>query len=460
MDNGNRKLIFSLLGIGVAIGIILSAIAGGIFHLITGSKSNETVLPVSPNVVESLSDTDSSDSIDTESEAISSEDASASSIPPTHEGDTWNKDTVYNGGEQVQYNGKIYQSKWWTQGDVPDSATEPSPWDCVGEAPKKETSSEAEEDIMNEPNVKPSDKKDGQFKVVGYYPDWEADKMDRIQYDVVTHIIYAFAIPKEDGTLRPLDNPSTAKKLIKQAHKNDTKVLIAIGGWSYNDIPLEPTFKAATNSDEKIDSLVKSIFDMVDEYGFDGVDVDWEHPRYGDVTQTQYEKLIVALNKETKKRNLLLTCAVLSGVSAEGTTMYDAAAHTDTVLNCLDWINVMAYDGGDGERHSSFDFAVNCGNYWKNTRKLPAEKVVLGVPFYGRPSWSTYDAILEINPDAYKTDITTVRGMEAHYNGIATIQKKTKWAKENVGGIMIWELSQDTTDKSKSLLSAIGKIAK
>lgn len=457
MDNGNRKLILSLLAVGIAIGIILSAIFGGIFHLIAGQKAKEASTTEVSSIVSE--ETTSSEVSETTSgnETSSSE---AETPIKTHEGDTWSKDTVYNGGEQVQYNGKIYQSKWWTQGDVPNSETEPSPWELVGEAPKEETASKPEEDIMNEPDIKPSNKKDNAFRVVGYYPDWEADKMDRIQYDVITHINYAFAIPKEDGTLRPLDNPDTAKKLIKQAHKNDTKVLIAIGGWSYNDIPLEPTFKAATNSDDKIDTLVKSILDMVEHYGFDGVDIDWEHPRYGDITQTQYEKFITALNKETKKKGLLLTAAVLSGVSADGTKMYDAAAHTDKVLSCLDWINVMAYDGGDGDRHSSFDFAVNCGKYWHEARKLPAEKVVLGVPFYARPSWSPYDAILEANPDAYKTDISTIRGMEAHYNGIATIQKKTKWAKENVGGIMIWELSQDTTDKSKSLLSAIGKIAK
>ena len=30
------------------------------------------------------------------------------------------------------------------------------------------------------------------------------------------------------------------------------------------------------------------------------------------------------------------------------------------VLNAVDFINVMAYDGGDGERHSSYQFAVHC----------------------------------------------------------------------------------------------------
>lgn len=442
MDSGNRKMILSLLGIGIVIGIIFSAIVGGTVHLIMALKS-DTILSTQGTTVES--------------EIVQSGKAESQT---SHSGDTWQKDAVYQSGDEVQYANNIYQAKWWTQGDQPDINSETSPWKLIGEVERQKDNTEKDEKQMNTEMIKASGKNDKGYKVVGYYPDWELDKQDRIQYDVVTHIIYAFAIPNNDGTIKPLDHPENAKKLISDAHKNDVKVMIAVGGWSYNDQSLEPVFKEATNSDEKIATFVSEMMKLVKQYGFDGIDVDWEHPRYGDVTQKQYENLIVALGKELKKDDLLLTSAVLSGVSADGVVMYDAAVHTDTVLNTVDWLNVMAYDGGDGERHSSYDFAVNCANYWKVTRKMPADKVVLGVPFYGRPSWSTYDAILEANPNAHTTDISMINGMEAYYNGIATIQKKAKWAKENVGGTMIWELSQDTLDKEKSLLSAIGTVIK
>lgn len=47
--------------------------------------------------------------------------------------------------------------------------------------------------------------------------------------------------------------------------------------------------------------------------------------------------------------------------------------------------------------------------------------------------------------------------MEVYYNGVDTITDKTLYAKENLGGIMIWELTQDTQDADKSLLQAIGE---
>lgn len=297
------------------------------------------------------------------------------------------------------------------------------------------------------------------FKVVGYFPSWSGNKLDRIQFDIVTHINYAFAIPTPDGSLLPLENPDLARTLIAQVHANNVKVLLAVGGWEYNGTPLENTFVQATNTDAKIQKFANAIMDMVREYGFDGVDMDWEHPRHGEPSQYQYEKLMLTLSNMCKSENKLLTSAVLSGVSPDGIIYWDSAAHTDAVLNAVDWINVMAYDGGDGERHSSYDFAVNCGLYWRDTRNMPPEKVVLGVPFYGRPSWASYDQILQANPEAYKTDTSMINGMLAHYNGIPTIKAKTSWAKQNVGGIMIWELSQDTSDRSKSLLSAIGEVA-
>lgn len=300
-------------------------------------------------------------------------------------------------------------------------------------------------------------KVDKSFKVAGYYPSWGGSDHEKIRFDVLTHINYSFAIPTVDGDIRPLENPERAQAIIKEAHKHNVKVLIAVGGWSYNDNPLEPAFKGATETSEKTKKLVDNIMKLVDQYGFDGVDMDWEHPRFGEPSQQQYFNLMESLRAEVNKRNLLLTAAVVSGPTPDGTVLYDAGAHTDEVISLVDWLNIMAYDGGDGDRHSSYDFAVACGNYWSKTRGIAKEKCVLGLPFYGRPSWAAYEDILASNPDAYKTDISTINGMQAHYNGIATIQKKTKFAAENLGGVMIWEITQDTPDKAKSLQNAIGE---
>lgn len=47
----------------------------------------------------------------------------------------WNENTVYTGGEIVEYNGSLYQASWWTQGDNPElSGSDANPWSYIGPA--------------------------------------------------------------------------------------------------------------------------------------------------------------------------------------------------------------------------------------------------------------------------------------------------------------------------------------
>lgn len=122
---------------------------------------------------------------------------------------------------------------------------------------------------------------------------------------------------------------------------------------------------------------------MVEEYGFDGADMDWEHPRVKKGSHKQNEYLLELLAQKLHAKGKLLTAAVLGGRDAAGNddledqngySISDAAmGHTDRALELLDFVHIMSYDGGDGPLHSSCEFAVACGDYWKNTRGVPAE---------------------------------------------------------------------------------------
>ena len=293
------------------------------------------------------------------------------------------------------------------------------------------------------------------FRVVAYYPSWRSlSQVASVPFDQLTHLIYAFAIPTEDGGLQPLENAAAASALIREAHARGVKVLLAVGGWSDDTKLLEPVFAAATSTAAKRTKLADAITAMCNTYGFDGVDLDWEYPRTSG-TYRQYEQLIAALSQRLQSRGKLLTAAVIGGAATSGAPYSGAAAFTDQVLNTVDWIHVMAYDGDNGSRHSTYDYAVACGKYWRNTRGMPAEKVVLGLPFYARPGGIPYRSILQAVPDADQHDTVLYRGQRIWYNGTATIAAKTAYALENLGGVMIWEITQDAAGSPKSLLSAI-----
>lgn len=440
---------------GVLLGVFLTGGVIGWVHLIRETKPagteglSEEASKEEEEIVADIDDADTETVGDTDTETA---DDKVSDTQGTL-GDTWDAQTVYTGGEEVAYGGKIYRARWWTQGEAPGTS---DVWEDTLVAAVQPEALDWEEDIDAPPRTDVAKRED--FKVVGYFPSWKEDT-GKIQYDVLTHINYAFAIPTEEGKLLPLENAPMAQRIIQKAHEKGVKVFIAVGGWSYHDVPLESTFVAATETEEKRKSFAKEIVALCDEYGFDGVDLDWEHPRVDGNSSKQYEALLIELAELLHAEGKQLSSAVLSGVTADGNVYYDSAAHTDKVLETVDWINVMAYDGGDGERHSAYDFAVNCGAYWTKTRKMPPEKVMLGVPFYARPSWAAYGDILAQVPDAWEKDHTDFNGMDAWYNGVATIEDKTSYALDNLGGVMIWEISQDAGGEH-SLQTAIGRVIK
>lgn len=299
---------------------------------------------------------------------------------------------------------------------------------------------------------------DNQFKCIVYIFNESDTGLSKLRFDIVTHVNYAFAIPTRDGHVLPLENPDLARAVIKKAHENGAKALISLGGWSYEDVPLEATFREGTSTPEKTASLADGIVAMAEQFGFDGVDVDWEYPRVNDGSKEQYEAFIGLLHDKLKRRDMLLTAAVLAGVDSHNQPITSATEAQDRPsFDKLDWVNLMTYDC-DGPRHSTYEFAENSVKYWVKARGFEPAKLNLGVPFYGRPCPGDYQQLLEADPDAPEKDMVVLNGKQIWYNGRETLGKKVALAeKYGLGGVMVWEISQDCDDPDKSLLTALGQ---
>lgn len=331
-------------------------------------------------------------------------------------------------------------------GDKPEETTKtPEPTTEKQTEKNPETTTSQEEEVsVKIPTY--SGKYGKNFRAVAYYPNWYGDYTSRVQWDKLTHVNYSFALPNDNGTIDSVaGSAGVINSLIKAAHANDVKVSVAVGGWSYSDgRECARVFENATNTDAKRQSLANAILALVDQYGFDGVDIDWEYPTAS--SASQFTSFMRYLRAGLTERGKLLT----SAVQATGGTY-----QTDEVLSMVDWINVMAYDGDSGAGHSPYSLIVNSFNYWHGTRGVDASKVVLGVPFYERPNWASYaDVVAKDSANAYK-DSAVIDGTTVYYNGINTMKQKAKYAAENAGGIMIWEISQDSTNSNLSLLNAI-----
>ena len=277
------------------------------------------------------------------------------------------------------------------------------------------------------------------FRVIAYVT--EAIVPAVIPYDKLTHINYAFLLPNEDGTFRDLLNSWKIGELVNLAHRRNVKVLISVGGWGW-----DKQFETLAANPASRAAFVRNLVKTVDEFQFDGADIDWEYPNPGESAQN-FLALMQELRAALPKSSLLTAAVVALGEHGPGIPTESFA--------WMDFANIMAYDDA-GPIHSSIEYARSALDYWLG-RGLPPEKATLGVPFYARPTETAYSQIVKADPAAAQLDSTTYAGIQINYNGIPTIQAKTRLAMQRASGIMFWTLDQDASG-DLSLLSAIHQV--
>jgi chitinase len=288
------------------------------------------------------------------------------------------------------------------------------------------------------------------FKIVGYLPLWDlANASSSVNFGKITHLNIGFFNPDENGNFPGNPDLRNAAAL---AHANNVKILAAIAGGSPPvnfKILMEPA-----NQNKFIASLVQ----LTQNYCLDGIDVDIEQ----DLINENYESFVTKLSAALKAKGKLITAAVA--------TVYKDN-YSPKALACYDFINIMSYDktgpwnpAAPGQ-HSPYSMAVDDLAYWGGTAGIAKEKLILGVPFYGwgfgpnAPEALSFADIVTQYPGSQNLDQVSVTGGGViYYNGITTIENKTRLALQKAGGMMIWNLSQDAKGEF-SLLSRIGAIS-
>ena len=291
-------------------------------------------------------------------------------------------------------------------------------------------------------------------RVVGYFPYYRFSLNDKIQYCKVTHLNIAFANPQIDGTIvLPGSSGDLLKNVMDTARSQNSniKIYISLAGGALSD-QVSNTWKNFLSSPQDRPILIDKIVSYVLDNGFDGVDVDleWNHVTAG------YSDFVIELRDALKSKSKGITAAYPSE------TRYSLI--TQEALNALDFINLMVYDytgpwNPSPGQHSSYNHAKQGINFWKNTVGINPSKLTLGVPFYGYDFQNsttvksfTYGSM--VDSDVSNSEKDNVGNK--YYNGRPTIANKVKLASQNLSGIMIWELGQDSFSEY-SLLETIHK---
>ncbi|WP_339902852.1 glycosyl hydrolase family 18 protein [uncultured Cyclobacterium sp.] len=286
------------------------------------------------------------------------------------------------------------------------------------------------------------------FRVLGYLfvNDELEEEVNKIDWSSYTDINLAFVQPDSNGDFV---ESRGYKYLVENAHMNNVRAFISIGGGAppeYLGDLMQPSHRS---------HWVQQIVKLVNNYGFDGVDVDLENA----LINEDYAPFVKELHQALKMSGKLMTAALAS---------WNGDKISDEILGLYDFINIMSYDETGPwnleivGQHSPYEMAVNDIHYYHKERAVPKSKLLLGLPFYGYgfgsgvPASLRYKHILETFPNAYLQDsIVSKDGGVLYYNSPGLIGKKTALAKDlELAGVMVWHITADA-EGPHSLLKAI-----
>jgi len=426
----------------------------------------------------------------------------------------WNPTTAYTAGAQVSYNGVNYQAAYWTQGQRPDLYSGPpgsgQPWIPMGPCGATATPTRTPT-----PGATPS----GGSLIIGYFVQWGVYARNYHVKNIVTsgsaakltHINYAFANVDSNGRVVLGDSYADIDRFYDAASSVDgqpdcwdpgclrgnfnqlrklkamyphLKILLSVGGWTWST-----NFGvAARNPQAFADSAYNLIFDPRWAGLFDGIDIDWEYPNACGLTcdtsgPDAFKNLMAALRARFGP-NFLITAAVPAGYDKINAADYAGAAQY------VNWYNIMSYDffgAWDADGPTAYHAPlynwpqIPQPNYYADyavqlyiSKGIPRNKLVLGVPFYGRgwrgvpagttnglgqpasgPAPGTYEQgiedykILRNAPGNVYYGAGTLHKYDGNifwsYDDPTSLAGKQAYRRnQGLAGVMFWELSGDT----------------
>ncbi|KAK2853243.1 hypothetical protein FQN49_005269, partial [Arthroderma sp. PD_2] len=209
---------------------------------------------------------------------------------------------------------------------------------------------------------------------------------------LVPHLNYAFASINPDHTLGFMSYYS--KEFYRaftglKAKKPSLKCFLSVGGWDAGG----RVFSTMASSADSRKVFIGSVIKTLEEFGFDGLDVDWEYPVADDRggSKSDYANYVLLLRelKDAFGTKYGLTMAIPASY------WYLRGFDLKNMVKYVDWFNVMSYDiHGTWDGHSAWtkevinphtnltEISSGLDLLWRNS--VPAEKVLLGLGFYGR----------------------------------------------------------------------------
>ena len=236
--------------------------------------------------------------------------------------------------------------------------------------------------------------------------------------------------------------PQHMEYLLKLREIYGFRLTVCVAGGSSRFLPMMKSQKLR-------EKFAQNIVATAQIWDLDGVDFDWEYPRnkkdmaaYIDLIQEVQKGMTAA---KTGKTDYRVSVAISREQPALSTELFQA----------VDSVNFMAYDFAP--RHSTMEDIEEMVAYLSARYAIAPRKIFLGMPFYGKEiktkqrQSKSYQHLLQdfdLRPEDNEVG-------NYYFNGQNMIRQKFQFAlEEGLGGIMIWEIGQDSKDH-RSLLKVL-----
>ncbi|KAI1164396.1 endochitinase [Nemania serpens] len=356
------------------------------------------------------------------------------------------------------------------------------------------------------------------FKNLAYFTNWGIYGRNyqpaQLPASQLSQVVYAFANIRSDGTVYTSDSYADLEKhydgdswndvgtnaygCVKQLFKlkkanRQLKVLLSIGGWTYS-----VGFPAAASSDATRQQFAKSAVELMKDWGFDGIDIDWEWPA-NDADANNMVSLMSAIRKQLDSYSSQYANGyhfILSVALPAGPDNYKKMKLGQMNSAGVDQFNMLSYDYAGswdttaGHQANLYADPANPTNTPYSTDAaikayiaagIPANKITLGLPLYGRAfestaglgkpytgvgagSWENgiwdYKVLPRSGTEVYDSVAGATYSYDSaskeliSYDNVDMIKRKASYIQsKGLGGSMFWEASGDKTG-SGSLIAA------
>jgi chitinase len=321
--------------------------------------------------------------------------------------------------------------------------------------------------------------------------------VNEIQPRKLTRIQYAFLLPV-DGEVSdklPFDAENLATLVSLKQVSPTLQVVVSIGGGAHSG-----SFSDIALSSESRSRFVASCLNLLEKYGLDGVDIDWEYPaqprkdgNFRPEDKHNYTLLLRDLRQAFDSAEPRLHEHLITSTATNGKAFFLHNTEMGEVSHYVDTVNLMGYDfypGGTkitGNHSALFTEPADPQQVSDDSciqayiaAGVPAEKIVLGVPFFGHEwtgvpalnrglfqpaSTKTVDDILyreivarQLNPSSgyvrYWDKASAVpwlynekTGSFVTYDDPESLSLKAEYARSHrLGGVMFWSVEGDSND--------------